>query len=336
VDFVKLIDQLKKKDYAPIYFLHGTEPFYIDEISEVFENSVLTETEKAFNFSLFYGKDADARYIMDTAQRFPVMAEKQLVILKEAQDFKDLALLQSYITSPNPMAILVIAFKHKKYNFNSKFGKLLQSQSVVFESKALYDNQLPDWIIQYAKSLNVKLQIPIAQLIAEYLGNDLSKISNELKKIKIHLPENGEILASHVEDFIGISNDYNVFELQKAIAYKNSKKIAAILHYFESNPKKNPPIVVIGNLINFFIRIYNYHFLQREGEREVMAKLNLKHPAAMSELKSAARFFTLAKTISTIKLLKDYDLHSKGVGYQATGKGETELIKELVWKIIRI
>jgi DNA polymerase III subunit delta len=336
VDFVKLIEQLKKKTFSPLYFLHGPEPFYIDEICTEFENSVLTETEKAFNFSVFYGKDADARSIMDTAQRFPVMSDKQVVILKEAQDFKDLALLQSYITNPNPMAILVIAYKHKKYNFNSKFGKLLQSQSVVFESKGLYDNQLPDWIIQYAKTLHIKLQIPIAQLLAEYLGNDLSKISNELKKIKIHLPENGEILASHVEDFIGISNDYNVFELQKAIAFKNSKKIAAILHYFESNPKKNPPVVVISNLCNLFSRLYHFHFISKEGDRDVMAKLSLKHPAALTEIKSAAKNFNLIKTISTINLLKDYDLHSKGVGYQATGKGETELIKELVWKIIRI
>lgn len=336
MDFVNLIDQLKKRDFAPIYFLHGIEPFFIDEICELFENSVLTETEKAFNFSIFYGKDADARYIMDTAQRFPVMSEKQLVILKEAQDFRDLSQLLPYISAPNPMAILVIAHKYKKFNFNSKFGKLLQTQSVVFESKTLYENQIPDWIIQFSKSLKIKVQMPIAQLMAEYLGNDLSKISNEIKKIKIHLPENGEILSSHVEDFIGISNDYNVFELQKAISYKNSKKIATILQYFDSNPKKNPPVVVISNLISYFIRIYQYHFLQKNSEREIMNKLNIRHPAALSELKSAAKNFNHLKSIACLKLLKDFDLYSKGVGYQSTGKGENELIKELVWKIIRI
>lgn len=329
-----ILKQLKEKQYQPIYFLHGTESYFIDLITSYIEHHVLEEAEKAFNQSVFYGKDVDHLQVVDAARRFPMMSPHQVVIIKEAQEMKGLKELKSYIEKPSQSTILVIAHKHKKMNLNSAFGKLLKKKAVVFESKKLYDNQMPAWIQAFLKNKKLKITLDAADLIAEYLGTDLSKVANELEKLAINLPAGTEIDKNHIEANIGISKDYNVFELQRALAQREILKANRIVNYFQSNPKKNPLPVVMGALYNYFSKIYMLHALKSVPEQELLSTLKLRSAFFLKEYRMAARNYPLPEVEKTMNLLKEFDLKSKGVGYISTGKDDGELLKEMVWKIL--
>jgi DNA polymerase-3 subunit delta len=221
-----------------LYFLHGEEAYFIDVISDCIENEVLNESERAFNQTIVYGKDVDHLTIVDVARRYPMMSQHQVVILKEAQDMKTLKDLQTYVERPLDSTILVICHKNGKYNFNSKFGKAVQANGVVFESKRLYENQVPNWIQDYLKDKKLQIKSDAAALIAEYLGTELSRVANELDKMAINLPPGTEINTKHIEEQIGISKDYNVFELQKALGQRDVLKANRIANYFASNPTR--------------------------------------------------------------------------------------------------
>lgn len=329
-----ILKELKQKQYRPIYFLHGAEAYFIDVISNYIEDEVLTETEKAFNLTVLYGKEANHLTVVDSARRYPVMAERQVVMVKEAQEMKALADLQSYIEKPLDSTILVICHKHKNYNLNSKFGKLLKEKALVFEAKELYDNQVPDWIKDYLKGKNLKINTNATNLIAEYLGTELSKIANELDKLALNLPPGIEVSEKQVEENIGISKDYNVFELQKALGTRDVLKANRIVQYFAANPRKNPLPVVIGSLYNFFSKIYMMHFVRNLPEKEMLEALQLRSAYFLKDYRAALPHFPLHKTAQVIHFLKEYDLKSKGVDYISTGKEEGELLKELVWRIL--
>jgi DNA polymerase-3 subunit delta len=333
-DFEQIKTAILKKELQPVYFLHGLESYYLDQLSQLFEQNVLNESEKAFNFTIYYGKDSDARMIVDAAVRLPMMAERQLVIIKEAQDLRDLSKLESYILNPNPQTVLVIVYKHKKLNMTTKLGKLIKANTQLFESKPLYENQVPGWITNYCKSKKLKLEEGVASLLAEYLGADLSKLVNELEKVSINLEPDELISKELVEKNIGISKEYNVFELHKAIAFKDLKKISSILNFMKNNPKKNPPVLIISSLGTFFTRIYQGHFLSKGSDKDISNHFNFRHPSALSEFKTALKNYPLPITMEVIHLLKTFDLYSKGVGYNATGKEEINLLEELIWKII--
>ncbi len=330
--YKEIIKSLRAKDYKPVYFLHGEESFYIDSISDFIEEKVLTEGEKSFNQTIFYGKDTDSKTLIDTASRYPMMASHQVVILKEAQEMKSLQGLQPYIEKAVPTTILVVCHKHKKLDARTKFAKSLKEHAVLFESKKLYDNQVPDWIADYLKNKKLKINPNASQLIAEYLGRDLSKIANELNKLEINLQEGTTIDEKHVQENIGISKDYNVFELQKALGQRSILKVNRIIQYFVANPKKNPLVMVIGTLYNYFSKIYMLHFLRNLPDRDLSSALKLRSEYFLREYKLTARNYNLKKTQKVIAILKEYDLKSKGVENVSTSEGE--LMKEMVYKIM--
>ncbi len=332
--FEQILQELKQQKYRPVYFLHGTEPYFIDVISDYIEEQVLSEAERAFNQTVLYGKEVDHLAVIDTARRYPMGAARQVLILKEAQEMRNLKDLQGYIEKPLETTILVIAHKHKRFNFNSGFGKALKKHALVFESKPLYDNQVPDWIAGYLKGKQLHISPAAAALIAEYLGADLSKVANELDKLAINLPAGTGINEQHIEEHVGISKDYNVFELQRALAERDLLKANRIVQYFSANPKKHSIVMVIGALYNYFSKVYMLHFLKNTPEKELLDALKLRSAFFLREYRLAARNFPRSKTEQVIGLLKEYDLKSKGVGYNSTGKPDGELLKEMVWRIL--
>jgi len=334
MEFNQILADLKNKKYQPIYFLSGSEPFYIDKISDYIENNVLTEGEKSFNQSVLYGKDIDFKMVVDTARRYPMMSQYQVVIIKEAQEMKTLKNLESYIEKPLPSTILVICHKHKKFNAVSKFGKLMKKNSVYFAGKKLYDNQIPDWIRTYLQGKKLKVSSAAANLMGEYLGTDLSKVSNELDKLAINLPPGTEVTPKHVEAQIGISREYNIFELQKALGLRDVKKANRIVNNFIANPKKNPLVMVVGTLFNYFSKIYMFHFVKNAQENEIMSTIGVRSSYILREYRTTLRNYNYAKTVQVIQILKEFDLKSKGVDYNSTGKPDGELLKEMVWRIL--
>ncbi len=329
-----IIQSWRKQQFKPVYFLHGTEAYFIDAVSDYAEQHVLNETEKAFNLTILYGKDTDHLTVVDNARRYPIMAERQVVIIKEAQDMKSLAELAKYIENPLNSTILVICHKYKALNLNSKFGKLLKEKAIILEAKSLYDNQIPDWIQQYLQAKKLKIVPAAASLLAEYLGTELSKIVNELDKLSLNLPPESEITEKDIINNIGISKEYNVFELQKALGTRDILKANRIIQYFAANPRKNPMPVVIGSLYNFFSKLYILHFVKNLPEKDLLTALQLRSALFLRDYRAALPHFPLAKTEAAIALLREYDLKSKGVGYSSTGKEDGELLRELVWRIL--
>lgn len=334
MDFQQIISQLKKGTYAPIYFLHGPEPYFIDAITDYIEEHALSPSEKAFNLTTIYGKDADHLAIVDAARRYPMMAPRQVVILKEAQSMKGLSDLKTYAEKPSPTTILVICHKHKKLNLNSGFGKALKDNGVIFESKKLYDNQLPDWILQHMKGKGLKMDTRAANLVAEYLGTDLSKVVNELDKLAINLEPGSTVSDALIEKNIGISRDFNVFELQKALGGRSTERVFRIIQYFASNPQKNPPLVVVGSLYNYFSKVYQLHFLRNVAEKDLLEKLNLRSAFFLRDYRLALQHYNLRQTEGVLEILHEYDLKSKGVDFNSQLAPDGDLLKEMMWKIL--
>lgn len=316
-----------------MYFLHGPEPYFIDSIEKFIEENALPEEQKAFNQIILYGKDVDANTVIDNARRFPMMAEHQVVILRESQMMRELKDLETYLKQPQPSTILVICHKHKKFT-GKKLLDLASNTGVVFESKKLYENQVFDWVQDHIRSLGYDITSHATNLLIEYLGTDVSVIVLELEKLALHLEKGVTINEEHIEEYVGISREYNVFELNKALGLRDIAKVSRILQNFSANPKRNPDVMVIGSLANYFARLYQLHFLKSEPDSVITKALGLRSSYALREYKQALRNYPLSKTMEVISTLKQYDLMSKGVDYSSTGKDESALLKELVWKIL--
>lgn len=334
LEFSDILRSLHLKEYKPVYFLHGAESFFIDRISDYIEQEVLSESEKAFNLTVLYGKEADYLTIMDAARRYPVMSSHQVVLIKEAQDMKSIADLQPYLEKPMPSTILAICHKHKKFSLNSNFGKALKQHAVVFESKRLYDNQIPGWIEQYGNEKQLVIRPPEAGLIAEYLGAELSKVANEIDKLALNVPQGATVTREQIEQYIGISREYNVFELHKALASRDWPRTFRMVQFFAANPKKSPMVVIIGALYGFFSKVYMLHFLAGLPEKELMQKMEVGNAFFLKDYRLAARNFDRSQTENVLSLLREYDLKAKGVEVNTTNVEEGELLKELAWKIV--
>ena len=332
--FPEILKSLKQKQYKPLYFLHGDEAYFIDVISDYIENEVLNEGERAFNQTIVYGKDVDHLAIVDTARRYPMMAQHQVLVLKEAQDMKTLKDLQTYVEKPLNSTILVICHKNGKYNLNSKFGKAIQANGVVFESKRLYENQIPNWIQDYLRDKKLSIRPEASALVAEYLGTDLSRVANELDKMAINLAPGTEITSKHIEEQIGISKDYNVFELQKALGQRDVLKANRIANYFAANPKRNPITVIISSLYGFFSKVYLLNFFLQASEKEQLEALELRSAFFLKDYREATRYFNRSRAERAIALLREYDLKSKGVNYNSTGKPEVDLLREMIYLLL--
>ncbi|MEM6316692.1 MAG: DNA polymerase III subunit delta [Bacteroidota bacterium] len=334
--FSSILNDLKKKQYQPVYFLHGNEAYFIDAISDYIEKNVLSDGEKSFNQTILYGKEVDFKQVVDTARRYPMMAPYQVVILKEAQEMRTLKELAAYVEKPAATTILVICHKHKRFDGRSKFGKLLKKQAVFFEAKKLYDNQLPDWIYNYLQEKGLTIKPAAMALVAEYLGTDLSKVVNELDKLAINLPKGTNITAQHIQNNIGISKDYNVFELQKALGQKQVTKVNRIVKYFGANPRKNPMVMLVGSLYNYFSKIYMLHSLKNLGDQDIQKALKLSSSFFLREYRNSARNYPRPKTEKVLSILKEYDLKSKGVDNNTMNNPDSELMKEMVWRILHV
>ncbi len=345
--YKEIISELEKKIYHPVYFLCGDEPYYIDLLSQYIEKNVLDVGEREFNQMVFYGRDQNIASVLDAAYRFPMMSSYQVIIVKEAQDLRDLLpretgsgeikgdknLLVSYLDNPMKSTIIVFCYKYKKVDMRTSLGKKLSKKAVLFESKKIWDDKIPGWIEDYLKSKNYIIGHKAVALLAEYLGNDLSKIANELGKLMINLSPPAEITVSDIERNIGISKDFNIFELQDALATRNMAKSVQIAEYFASNPKENPFVVCMMSLYNYFSKIMLFHSLRDRSRNNVAARLGV-NPYFVPDYEKAAKTFSPATLEKVFHLLREYDLKSKGV--DNTMADESEIYREFVLRLIYI
>ncbi len=332
--FEEIMSDLKKRIFKPVYFLAGDEPYYIDLITEYIEEKVLPEAEKAFNQLIIYGEETSVSSIIETARRFPMMASHQVVIVKEAQALKKIEDLMFYLDKPLLSTILVLNYKYKVIDKRTKLYKTLDTQGAYFESMRLRDYQVPPWIERYLMTKGIKTDPDASAMLTEYLGTDLHKIVNELDKLLITLPEGKPVITSSlIEKNIGISKDYNNFELQKAIGEKNIYKANMIIYYFANNPKENPITLTIASLFSFFTKILTYHYLTDKSKNNVASVLKI-NPFFVKDYETSATKYNASKTVQIISLLRTFDMKSKGFGDISTDPGD--LLKELVYKILHL
>lgn len=330
-------DEIKRnilqKKFAPIYLFQGEEDYFIDQLTNLLIENVLDESERDFNQTLLYGSDSDVATIMNAARRFPMMAEKQLVVVREAQSLKNIEGLAFYASNPLQSTVLALNFKHGKLDGRKKLASEIGKTGVVFESKKLYDNQIPAFINSYLQTKQLTIDPKSAQLLADYLGVNLSKLTGELEKLSISLPEGQlRITPELIERNIGISKDYNNFELQDAIASRDILKVNRIVNYFEANQKNNPYIVSLTVLFNFFSNLMICHYEPDKSENGIKTALGLRFGFQVSSYTLAMRNYSAFKTMNIISLLRTYDGKGKGVGNSSVSPGE--LLKELVFKIM--
>jgi DNA polymerase-3 subunit delta len=331
ISFENLMSDLKNQIYHPVYLLHGEESYFIDAVSDYIEQHVLSDLEKEFNQSIMYGKDSNVFTVMSYAKRFPMMANYQVLIVKEAQDLDKIEEFLPYAENPVASTILVLCYKYAKLDKRKALYKAIDKNGVTFESAKFYDNKVPEWINEYLRQRKYSITPKAAALLTEFLGADLGKIANEIQKLLINIPSGAEINEDYVEKNIGISKDFNVFELQKALGRKDVVKANQIILYFAANPRENPLVKVIPILFSFFSKILLYHCLADKSKNSVAAALSV-NPFFVTDFQQAARSFPVGKTISIISYLREYDLKAKGVDNASTGDGG--LMKELIFKIL--
>ncbi|MBP9195305.1 MAG: DNA polymerase III subunit delta [Saprospiraceae bacterium] len=327
----QVLNDLKAGKFKNVYLLHGDEPYFIDTLVSWMEHHLLSEDAQAFNQTVVYGKDVDYRAIIDEARQFPLMSDRRVIIVREAQEMKTLKDLADYAKKPVPHTILVLVHKHKSFDKRLALAKALSDQ-VVFESKKLYDNQLPAWILGYAKSIQLGIDDKMAQILADYLGNDLSKIANELDKLALSQGRGVKISLEVIQDQIGISKEFNVFELQKALGEKNKAKAFLIAKYFADNPKENPIQVTVLNLFNYFQKAMVAAQYQAEGDMVLQKKLGLTTSFFVKDYRVVARNFSLKKIREILVNIRMADVESKGVNNRS--KNDGQLLTELVYGIL--
>jgi DNA polymerase-3 subunit delta len=330
--FEEIFKQLKEKVYRPIYFLMGEEPYFIDRITDQIADQVLTEEEKTFNQIILYGKDTDIPTIINTARRYPMMAKHQVVIVREAQHLDRIDDLIHYVEKPLESTLLVINYKYKKLDKRKKLFRSLEKNGILFESKRLYEDKIAPWISAYLRPRGKQIEAKAAMILTEFLGNDLSRIASELEKLTIALKADQDLItAQDIERNVGISKDFNNFELNKALAQRNVLKANRIAMYFSANQKNHPLAMTIPTIYGFFSKVLRYHFLSDKSSYKAASALGVQ-PFFIREYELAARNYSIPKTVQIISLLREFDLKSKGFGNVSTGPGE--LLKELIYKII--
>jgi len=326
-----IIQDVKNKKFKPVYLLHGEESYYIDMISKEIQEQALEEHERDFNQTVLYGKDTDVLTVVSEAKGYPMMSERRLVIIREAQDLKNIDDLESYCSKPNPTTVLVLAYKYKKFDSRKKLLKEILKNGQVFLSDKVREYQLVDWITNYLKSTEYSITPKASTLLADFLGNDLSKITNELDKLALLLQKGTTINEVHIEENIGISKDYNVFELVNAISVRDVQKAMKIIHYFEHNPKSASIVQVISMVFQLFARLMRIHFLSNKSNDAVAQALKV-HPFATRDLIKATTIYPPKKISSNISVLHEYDLKSKGVNNTSFSEGD--LMRELIFKLM--
>jgi DNA polymerase-3 subunit delta len=327
-EVIQITKDIKAGNLKPIYFLMGEEPYYIDKLTEFIEENVLQEHERDFNQTILYGRDVTIEDVIGSAKRFPMMADRQVIIVREAQELsRTIDKLEAYAENPQPTTVLVFAYKYKTLDKRKKITKLLDKVGVVYESKKLYENQVGDWIKRVLAAHGYGIEPKAAAILVEFLGTDLSKINNELEKLKIILPKGHILTPSDIEENIGFSKDFNNFELRKAIGEKNQVKAYQIIDYFSQNPKDNPLVVTTGLVFGFFSQLLQYHGLKDKSQMNA-AKVLKVNPFFVKDFEVAFRNYPMKKVSTIVSALRTLDVKSKGVGAASTS--QHDLLKELL------
>ena len=327
----QILSDIHKRNFAPFYFLTGEEPYFIDMISDTIENEALDEADRAFNQIVLYGRDVDVETIANHARSFPMMGERMVVIVKEAQDVKDLEKFEAYLDTIPETTLLVFAYKYKKFDKRKTLAKKIDKMGVWFESKKLYDSNIPGWIQNYLKADGYSITPKATQMLSDFLGTDLHKIANELKKLTIALPKNKSIDDVDVERNIGISKDYNVFELQNAIGTRDVLKANRIVNYFGDNGKDNPLLVTAITLYGYFAKLIKVHCAQDKSQGNLASVLGV-NPFFVKDYLTAARNYPPQVCIRNISILREFDLKSKG--YESGETSEKDLYREMIFKLM--
>jgi DNA polymerase-3 subunit delta len=337
VTFNQLMKDLQKKVYSPIYLLYGDEPYYVDQISDYLIENVLDETEKAFNQVVLYGRDTSAVILADQCRRFPMMGDRQLVALREAQDMDvkredNIQHLLAYLKNPSPSTILILGFKYKSPAIKiMNAAKKEDKNVVIFESKRKSENELPVWISERAQENNYHINNKACNMLVEFLGNDLEKIENELSKLYINHPKEVQITEDIIEKYIGISKDYNTFELTRALAYRDVLKANQIVHYFAANPKEHSIFQILPNLFYFFNKLLLIHTLEKKSASDIMSKAGMSYRGA-EEAIVACKNYSPVKIQFILSWIRETNTRTLGLDNYSVNDGQ--LLQELIFKIL--
>lgn len=332
MDVDKIMEEWKKKTFKPLYWLEGEENYYIDKLVEYAEHKILPESEASFNLSVFYGKDANWADIINACRRYPMFAERQVVILKEAQQMRDVEKLEPYVENPLSSTVLVVSYKEKKVDGRTKFAKTLAKNGVVLTTKKMYDDKLPEWTSELVHSKGLTISPKALMLLVDHIGNDLSRIENEIDKLSINLGKRKNITEEDIEEYIGVSKEFNVFELQAALAEKNLPKAIRIIQYFELNPKAAPIQLILPSLYGFFSKVFIIFGLNTNDEKAIAQALGLRNSFFVKDYMKAAKLYSYAGVERALLLFHQYNLRS--IGVHDSGTEDASLLKEMVVKMM--
>lgn len=329
----KIIQDWKTGQFKPVYWLEGEESFFIDQAVSFAEHHILSEAEAGFNLTVFYGRDAELAAVVNACRRYPVFSEKQVVVLKEAQNMRDIEKLEAYLEHPQPSTVLVVGYKQKKVDGRGKFARLIKQKGEIVTTKKLYDSELPGWVVSYLRSMGLTISQKAVFLLVDHIGNDLSRLASELQKIQINLGSRKEINEDDIEQYVGISKEYNAFELQHALTQRNLMKCLQIIQYVEANPKALPVMQLLPTLYSFFSKAYLVFGAGTNDEMQLAKKLgyNSLNPY-VRDIINCAKSYRQAGVEKALLLLHEYNL--KSIGIHSTGLSQGDLLKEMVVKMI--
>ncbi|MER3498479.1 MAG: DNA polymerase III subunit delta [Chitinophagaceae bacterium] len=327
----KIILDLKKRNYSPVYWLEGEEDYFIDQVMNFAETQILSESEAGFNLTVFYGKDADWAAVVNACRRYPMFSERQVVLLKEAQQMRDIEKLESYIETPLNSTLFFVSYKEKKIDGRTRLAKLLKEKGVVLSTKKLYENQLPEWTQELIESKGYTITQKALGMLVDHIGNDLNRINNEADKMIVNLGQRKSITEEDVEQYVGVSKEFNVFEFQSAIANKDLPKAIRIIQYFEANPKAAPIQLIFTSLYSFFSKLFMIYGLNTREEKAVAASIGV-NPFFIKDYLKATRFYDYPQVEQALLLLSEYNL--KSIGINNAGTPEASLLKEMVVKML--
>lgn len=327
----KIINSWKKKQFRPVYWLEGEENYYIDQLMQFAEHQILPEAEAGFNLSVFYGKDAAWPDVVNACRRYPMFAERQVVLLKEAQQMRDIDKLEGYVENPLPSTIFVVSYKDKKLDGRSKLAKTLKEKGEVFTTKKMYDSHLPEWVSELVQAKGFSISKKALMLLVEHIGNDLSRLNNEVEKIRVNLGTRKEISEDDIEEYVGVSKEYNAFELQDAVGKKDMARAIRIIQYFEANPKAAPIQLILPSLYNFFSKLFMLYGVPGRDEKTVAAALGVS-PFFVKDYINAAQRYSFNGVEQALLLLSHYNLRS--IGIHDSGTPDASLLKEMVVKMM--
>jgi DNA polymerase III subunit delta len=329
----KILTDLKKQQYKPVYWLEGEEEFYIDQVIYYAENNILSGDEVSFNLSIFYGRDTSWPDLFNACTKYPMFSDRQVVILKEAQGMKDIDKLENYVENPLASTLLFVAYKGKKLDGRTKLAKMLKDKSVLLTTKKMYDNELPEWTTDLVQSKGYSITNKALLLLIDHIGNDLNRLNNEVDKLILNLHDRKNITEDDVETFVGISKEFNVFELQQAIANKDLYKAIRIIQYFEANPKAAPIQLIFPSLYNYFSKVQMIYSVPARDEKSVASAIGVNAFFVRDYLQTAMKFSS-QEIEKVLLLLHHYNL--KGIGVNDVGSTDAMLLKEMTAKMIAV